>query len=324
MAPAIVRMEAWGDPNRTQFEVKVDPTGIILRPADSGCQLDINLEVTPDGTKVAGPCLLAVQGTLRIADPTSQAGVEFPMQAIGPNFKTIRVPLSFADLAHVEARRADALEIMCSIAMSGLANIVVDQGLRTMAVHSNMAAPFSIGREQWLTMLARAGRGWTRLVELPMLAGTQAMQFASCNALLERATGEYRMHASESAIATCRLVVEGMVSVVADHWAVPRKPGQSMDGWLRELEGRLTTAWPDDAGAAEALVGLYSVLWSWTSQKHHYGSKVPLYQEASFVIGLTAELLTHAGHLITAHPDQVKPGAAAPATDGSATPATNI
>lgn len=92
-----------------------------------------------------------------------------------------------------------------------------------------------------------------------------------------------------------------------------------MAPWLRELEGRLAHAWPDDKDAARVLTSLYDALWSWTSESHHYRSKVPLHEEAAFAIGLTSELLVHAGHLLTAHPEPLKQTATA-STDGSTTP----
>lgn len=321
MATAVVRMEAWGDPHRTQFEVRFDPADLALWPADSGCHLHINVEMVPDGTKIGGPYLLAVQGTLRVADTSSQAGIEVPMQPLGPNYRTLRIPMTTADIVRIESRRGDAEQFMCSINLSGLANVVVGEGRLTMAVHGNMASPFSIGRERWLAMLNNARHGWTRLVELPALANPGALEWAVCTTLLERATAEYRNHASESAIATCRLVLEAMVEVVAKRWSVPRRQGQSMEGWLKELEGRLAATWPEDAGAAKVLTGMYAALWSWTSEAHHVRSRVPLHQEAAFAIGLTADLLTHAGHLLAVHPNPVvaAPAAVAQATNGQET-----
>jgi hypothetical protein len=139
--------------------------------------------------------------------------------------------------------------------------------------------------------------------------------WGTCNNLLERATGQMRAGESEPAIATCRLVLEGLVIVVAQHWGLaPPQPGQGMEKWLKELAGRLGSAWPEDEDAARVLTSLYAALWSWTSEAHHYRSKVPLHQEASFTIGLTAELLTHAGHLLAAHPDPIKPAPTPAAT----------
>jgi hypothetical protein len=49
---------------------------------------------------------------------------------------------------------------------------------------------------------------------------------------------------------------------------------------------------------------------AWTSPRHHYGSRVPRREEAAFTVGLTADLLTHAGHLLEAHPEPLQAGPA--------------
>jgi hypothetical protein len=83
----------------------------------------------------------------------------------------------------------------------------------------------------------------------------------------------------------------------------------------------MSSAWPDDKSAGEMLASVYSAVWSWTSGEHHYGSRVPRHDEAEFAIGLTAALLTHAGHLLQAHPEPLKASTASSTpTDGSATP----
>src|SRR5258708_16113483 len=114
MPTGIVRREGWGHRKRTELHVKLDPTGIAMWPADSGCQMHITVEVTPDGTKIGGPCLLAVQGTLRIADAASQTGVEFAMQALAPHYRTLRIPMTTADIVRIQARRAEG-QLMCSL-----------------------------------------------------------------------------------------------------------------------------------------------------------------------------------------------------------------
>ena len=93
--------------------------------------------------------------------------------------------------------------------------------------------------------------------------------------------------------------------------------GKSLPDRAKELARRIGSAWPDDKYAGEMLAGLDCAAWSWTSSEHHYGSRVPRHDEAEFAVGLTAALLTHAGHLLQAHPDPIKTKAAAePATNG--------
>jgi hypothetical protein len=96
------------------------------------------------------------------------------------------------------------------------------------------------------------------------------------------------------------------MQVLAKAWGVSRQQGQSMEGWLKELENRMALAWPENEEAGRVLTALYGALWSWTSESHHYRSKVPLHREAAFAVALTGDLLTHAGHLLQAHPEPLK------------------
>ena len=317
MAIATVRLEAWSDLGRTEFKVEFDPTAVTALPTDSGCVIQIPLSVAPDWLGSTHPCLIAVHGTLKL-DASSLTGVDIPMQSLLPNYKTLRVPVSAADLVRIEARRRGAVQLVGHLSLAGIANIAfkphhdyqgANQAVVTAAVHDSGGTPFVIEREQWLRLLAQAGHEWTRLVELPALAGPTEGEWQACVGLLAQATTEFRSGVSEPAIATCRKVLEGLVIVVAKHWSVQRGQGQSMEGWLKELQARLATAWPDDDEAARVLTGLYAAVWSWTSESHHYRSKVPLHEEAAFAIGLTSELLVHAGHLLAAHPEPLKPAA---------------
>jgi hypothetical protein len=315
MPTATVRLEAWSDPTRTEFQVEFDPANITAGPTDTGCVLQVILKITPEGNVVTGPALLAVHGSLRLAEPAPTAGgVEVPMQSLHPNNRILRIPLTTADLYRIEARRGFT-EVSCQLMLSGLANVLFQpfpnppykgelQAVVTVPVHSNMHAPFTIEREHWLRLLTQARFASARLLELPTLASPAASEWAGCNTLLERAAAQLRGGESEPAMATCRQVLEGLVIVIGKHWGLaPPRPGQEgMEGWLKELAGRLGSSWPEDAYAAKVLTSLYSALWSWTSRSHHYGSSVPLHQEAGFAVGLTAELLTHAGHLLAAHP----------------------
>jgi len=325
VAIVTVRLTPWSD--GSEFQVKFDTSSITAEATDTGCVLQLPIELSPDGYD-GGPCLIAIHGSMSIGDTSGRNRVEIPMQSMHPNYRHLRVSLTASDLLRIEARRAGSTELHCNLSLGGVAKIhfkvqprqqvTVPQAFDTTTVHDNGTMPFAIGREQWLSLLAKAGSGWTRLVELPGLVEPAETEWVGCTALLQRATTEYRNGANESAIATCRLVLEGLVVVIAKRWSVARQPGQSIDGWLKELQGRLAKAWPADEDAARVLTSLYSAVWSWTSDPHHYGSKVPLHREAAFTVGLTSELLSHAGHLLAAHPEPAKVASApAGATDGS-------
>jgi hypothetical protein len=327
MAVVTARLTPWSD--QAEFLVKFDSSSITVEPGDTACALIFPLEVTPDGYDL-GPSLLALHGTMAIADPNARNRVEVPMQSLHPNYRHMRVPLNAADIYLIEARRAGASELVCNVTLGGLANMTFkphpryqgkDQAFVTTTVHDNGPTPFTIGREQWLSLLARSGFGWTRLVELPVLAGPAGAEWIRCTALLERATSQYRGGDSQVAISTCREVLEGLVTVVATRWGVPRK--QPMRAWLTQLQQAMEQAWPQDKDAAGVLTSLYLAVWSWTSGSHHYDSRVPLHREAAFAVGLTSELLVHAGHLLEAHPEPLKAATTNSTTTDGSTPAAS-
>lgn len=315
MPTATIRLEPWSDLNRTEFVVTFDPATITAMPTDAGCLLQVQVTISPEGNLTTQPSLVAVHGMASFAMQDARAGVEIPMQSLNVNERLLRIPLTTVDLARIEARRAFG-PVVCQINLSGLANIPFrphpgyqggQQALVTVPVRSSLAASFTIEREHWLTILKRAEFDMRRLVELPALAGPGGAMWTKCNALLELASSQMRTGEPEPAIATCRLVLEGMAVIVAQNWGLTApQPGQGMEKWLKELAGRLGSVWPEDDDAARVLTGLYSALWSWTSESHHYRSKVPLHQEAAFAVSLTADLLTHAGHLLVAHPEPLK------------------
>ena len=232
------------------------------------------------------------------------------MQSLLPNNKTLRVPLNLVDLARVEQRRQGAAQLTGYLWLGGIANIAFKphhgyegerQAVVTVAVRDG-GTPFPIELQHWLRLLKSAGFERVRLVELPAVAGAVGTQWTECMRLLGRATGELRSNQSETAVGTCRQVVEGVATVFEQQWGV-KVPGKSMRERLKVLQGRMGTAWPNDEEAGELLTALYGAVWSWTSPGHHYGSRIPRHEEAAFAIELTTSLLTHAGHLLDVHPE---------------------
>jgi len=328
MPTVALRLEPWSDLNRTEFIVEIDPTTVTALASDDGCVLQVPLKITPQGLVTTGPALLAAHGTASFSHNETRAGVVVPMQSLPINNQILRIPLSTVDLARIDSRRGSG-SVVCAVNLDGLANIPFRpypdyagqvQAVVTVPVHSNMAATITIERGQWLTILKNADYDSRRLVELPGLVGPAGPIWKTCNSLLERATAQLRAGEAEPAIATSRQVLEGLVTVVAKHWRVTREPGQTMGNWLKELSGRLTDEWPAEKDSARVLTSLYAALWSWTSESHHYGSKVPLHQEAAFAVGLTAELLSHAGHLMAAHLEPLKSLSAGPAPNADGSP----
>jgi hypothetical protein len=299
---------------RSDFTLELDAPSITAAPSHSGGVLRLPFTAKPDDVGF-GESIVAVHGRMVIAESAANnPGIQIPMQSWYPNRTTVEVPLTFTDMARAElARKGD--DVTCLVDLAAIANIVhrpfpqpqnqpgaPTQAWITAVVRDNgTGMTFTLLRQHWLTLLKSAGFERVRLVELPVASGAAGPQWNECMRLLARASSELRSGQSETVVGTCREVVEGITTVFAQQWGV-QITRDKMRERLKELEGRMGSAWPDDKSAGEMLAGLYSAVWSWTSGEHHYGSRVPRHDEAEFAIGLTAALLTHAGHLLQAHP----------------------
>jgi len=196
MPIATVRLEPWSDLNRTEFSVTFDPATITVLPSDSGCLLQVQLTISPEGHLSTDSSLIAVHGMASFAIQDARAGVEIPMQSLPVNERQLRIPLTTVDLERIEVRRAFG-PVICQLNLHGLANIPfrphtdyqgAPQAIVTVPVRSNQAASFTIEREHWLTILKRAQFGSRRLVELPSVVGPAASEWVKCNTLLQLAS----------------------------------------------------------------------------------------------------------------------------------------
>jgi hypothetical protein len=242
------------------------------------------------------------------------------MQTWYPNYPNLEVPLTFADMAHAEIARNSG-DVTCLLELAAIATVshrpfpqpqqqeaAPTQAWITTVVRDNgVGLTFTLLRQHWLALLKSAGFERVRLIELPVASGAVGPRWAECTRLLQRATGELRSSQSETAVGTCREVVEGVANVLEQQWGVKVPAGRSMPDRLKELSGRMGAAWPEDKSAGEVLAALYSAVWSWTSAEHHYGSRISRQDEAEFAVGLTASLLAHGGHLLQAHPERLAP-----------------
>ena len=266
-----------------------------------------------------GASLIAVHGRLVFAENmANNPGIQIPMQSWYPNRTSVQVPMTWRDMALAEIARK-AGDVTCWLDLAAIANIRHQppnqpqtspawptQAWMTTVVRDNgSGTTFTLLRQHWLKLLKDGGFERVRLVELPVASGAVGPKWNECMRLLQRATGELRSGQSEIAVGTCREVVEGVVHVLEQQLGITVAKGKSIPVRLKELAGRLGAAWPDDKYAGEMLAGLYGAAWSWTSGEHHYGSRVPRHDEAEFAVGLTAALLTHAGHLLNAHPEPI-------------------
>jgi hypothetical protein len=318
-----IYLTSWGGATRPQFEVSIEAADITAQPTMTGCLLRVPVRPQPDGTS-GGRGIIALEGWMRMAgDEPANVGVQVPLQTLHPNYDYLRVPLSPIELEYIESRRSRDPDGAVTFELN-LAAIVLDdfqpphghQGPgqsfvpRTARDNGN-ASNLRIGRELWLKLLDQAGFRAHRIVELPEMSGPSASEWATCIKVLDRAILEFRGGQYESSMASCRLIAEGLVTVVAARWGLP-KPADGMPQWLKALGGRIAHSWPEDEEAGEVLASLLRAVWSWTSTKHHYGSKVPIRREAEAAIALTTDLLMMAGHFLEAHPEPAAPPKADP------------
>jgi hypothetical protein len=323
-------LSRWSGAGRTDFTIELDAPNIAAVPSHDGCMLRLPMSAKPDEVGF-GASLLMVHGKLVIAESAANnPGIQIPMQSWYPNYTAVQVPLTWRDMALAEiARKSD--DVTCLLELVAIANIRHQpphqpaqspqwptQAWMTSVVRDNgTGVTFTLLKQHWLKLLKDGGFERVRLVELPVASGAVGPVWSECMRLLQRATGELRSGQSEVAVGTSREVVEGIVSVFEQQFGLSAPKGKSLPDRAKELAGRIGSAWPDDKYAGEMLAGLYGAAWSWTSSEHHYGSRVPRHDEAEFAVELTAALLTHAGHLLQAHPDPIKTKAAAePATNG--------
>jgi hypothetical protein len=316
-----LRLSRWSGAGRADFVLELDLPNVSAVAAHNGGILRLPFTSKPDEVPF-GTSLLAVHGRLVIAESVtnSNPGIKIPMQTWYPNHTTVEVPLTFTDMALAEIGRKSE-DAHCWLELAALANVRHQaptqpqqtppwptQAWMTTVVRDDNAAgmTFVLKKQDWLELLKSMSFERTRLVELPVAAGAGGPEWAECLRLIQNATSDLNSNRRDGAVSTCRKVVEGISRVLATQWGVVIPNDDSMTDRLKELAGRMASAWPNDKEAGPMLATLYGAAWSWSSPEHHYGSLVPEQAEAEFAVLLTASLLTHAGYLLRVHPQLVK------------------
>jgi hypothetical protein len=174
----------------------------------------------------------------------------------------------------------------------------------------------TVPRETWLKAYADMGGGAVSLLEV-WTPGPPADQvlWAECIRRSNLAQSALARGEVEAAMQGSRIVVEGIVAVLAASWNVAKR--NPFDSWASEVAGRMSAAWPDDADSAEMLGSLLKAAWAWTSPSHHFGSIVPARAEASFAVSLATHLTQFVSQVLKAHPVLVRTGGSE--TDSEAT-----
>ena len=306
----------------TRIRVEIDPATIFGAHGFLGSHLVFEVQwSTNDSTGYTE--LLVLEGHINwTSESVLQEGFHIPAQTIGPNANRLWVPVRVDQIEAVEERRAgSAVDFM--IRLSGIAVLpnpgvailsrVLDADgtvkeesrpqLETKRVDSTNPNYLHIEREHWLRILDALGAGSRRLVELPLpsLPSTD-LRWGTCMQHLDSATQQFRLGEYERVLAECRKAAEGIATVLAEIWHVPRRYEKPFHSWTKEISGRLTNAWENEKASPEMLASLLSSIWSWTSPSAHYGTSISTREHASFSLSLCTDLIMFAGQLVGAHP----------------------
>jgi len=227
-----LRLSRWSGRGRDDFTLELDTSDISALPSHAGGVLRLPLTAKPDEVGF-GESLVALHGRLVIAENAADnPGIRIPMQTWYPNYGIVEIPLTFADLAHAEIARKSG-DVTCLLELAAIANVshrpfpqpqqrqaAPTQAWITAVVRDNgVGVTFTLLRQHWLALLKSSGFERVRLIELPIASGAVGPKWAECTRLLQRATGELRSNQSETAVGTCREVVEGVANVFEQQWA---------------------------------------------------------------------------------------------------------
>ncbi len=280
----LLSLEGWmGWGNEAEYVAKLPiPSQIIWPGGQSRLQVpitDVQIEAI-EQARNGGPVTLTVSlGGLAAA----------PLRLVSS--ETGGSAASTARLPSVEARPAPGDWLWISV----------------MPVQNSYSVSFNIERERWLTVLQQLGAGTRRLMELPEPRLPRgALPWAECVRLLDGATQFYRSGEYEHALTNCRQIVEGIPQVLCAVWGLPQqREGQAFEGWTRELENRLSAAWPEDRLTPGMLRTMLAGAWHWLAPTPHYGTGIPLREDVAFALGLCTDLLLFAGQVLQTHSDPI-------------------
>ena len=311
MPSVIWRLRQWsaqiGDPS---FEVEIDPVSVIGYRGKLGAALLLPYKQrNPGGSLTEEPLLLSIGGWLGWQGEAAHVlSVEIPQQPVFVNGSLLRIPLRDDQVTAIELARGlgpATLHIVLngtgSVMHVNIATNRSNPSVRSLGPESGQGNDLTIPREKWLEILKVLGGGGLRLVELPELSLPHDPVWQECLRLLDGATTKLRLGDFEGVKQDCREVVEGIATVLANQWKIPRR--ESFADWTKELARRMQGVWPRDKGAAGELGQLLAAIFSWASEEHHYGSKLPAKRESVFALSLAGALVEFAGEMLTVHPE---------------------
>lgn len=294
-----------------QLAVQLDATMIRAGRGIFGPALQLPFKCQEMADRKLEYTLLSLEGWIwwSTEDSNNKPGLRIPLQAFRPYMWWLTVPITDAQIEAIEeARRGEPVTL--NVLLAGLASLPT-AGVTEVRSGSNQGAPslVTIGREQWLGLLKEMRAGKRRLVELPEVELPHGdTSWAEHLRHLNDATQHFRRGEYDHQFACCRKAIEGTAKTLARHWGITWNEHQREKPFgdkVKELQGRLKSAWPEDEEAAIMLGGLLSAAWTWTSPTLHAGSKIPLREEATFSLSLCTDVLMFAPQVMKAHPQLI-------------------
>lgn len=296
-------LQQWG--NQQAFaRVQIDPAGVWGSRGPFGPMLFLPYKLPKREGSSISLDLLSLEGWIGLGNDTeSNARLSIPSQIVWPALYWLQIPLTDAQIEAIERVR-NGTQITLIVWLGGVAS--GNQG--PLPVQSTNSSYLTIERERWLTVLQQLGAGNRRLVELPEPGlPRDVVQWRECLRLLDGATQLYRSGDYEHALINCRQIVEGILHVLCAAWGLPpQRGGQAFDGWTKEVEKRLSAAWPKDSLTPTMLRTMIAGAWRWLAPAPHYSTGIPLRETVAFALGLCTDLLSFAGQALQAHPDSIE------------------
>ncbi len=297
-------LSQWGNQQQNFAKVQIDPAEVWGSKGLFGMMLVLPYKLPTRVESSTSLELLSLEGWIGIGNVTeSDARLPIPSQIVwpAPQYR-LQVPIASTQIEAIEEVRKGG-QVNLTVWLGGIAS--GDRG--SLVVQSTNSSWLTIERERWLIVLQQLGAGTRRLVELPEPHLLREVTYwIECFRLLDGATQFHRAGEYEHALVNCRKIVEGVPKVLCDVWGLPeQRKGLALEGWLKEVENRLSNAWPEDKLTPGMLRTMFTGAWHWLAPAPHYGTGVPLRETVSFALGLCTDLLLFAGQALQAHPNPI-------------------
>lgn len=314
-----VTLERWSSgSNDPRYKVSIDPERISAGRSIFGPFLLLPVSIEGLHNKEDGRAaedLFLIGGAMGWMDEIV-LGLLIPPQIITPNNETLTVPLTDAQIAAMEDKRAGR-EAQLSVNLEGVASwppnsVTQSNGVRatdTGAVRRQHGPLMRvvIHRDKWLDLLKIMGQGAKHVVELPEpKLPLISEKWREVIRLFNSAVSHHRNGLYESSLQECRRVVEGIRKVLCHSWGIDLSNKKDFADGTHAIRDRLVVAWGNaEKDRAQALKALLDAAWHWGNPSHHFGSGVPVRENSTFALELSSSLIAFAAQLLDAHPEPI-------------------